>query len=105
MRSLNFVAVCPFVERRRQVAARADAELAVGGVQVRFDRRAGDEELLGDRRVRLPGGGETTDPQLRRGQLGRAAVRRRAGAAAGCAELRAGAGDERRGAAALSELK
>ena len=45
-------------ERALEVAPRADLELAVGGVQVRLDRRPGDEQCLSDLGVREAVGGD-----------------------------------------------
>ena len=72
-------------QRRAELGARRDAELAVGVAQVVLDGREGDDELLGDRAVHRAGGGERRDAALaarqRAGAVGQPAARPRAGRA------------------------
>src|ERR1700754_4632485 len=55
-------------QRLGQLAARADAELAVGVAEVDLDRLRGDEQLLGDVAVGAAVGGEAGDAPLAGGQ-------------------------------------
>src|SRR5918993_1967882 len=56
------------LQRGRQLAARADAELAVRVAEVHLDRLRRHVEDLGDLAVRLAGGGQVDDAALARGE-------------------------------------
>src|SRR5687768_13521278 len=94
-----------FCERRRQLVARADPELAVGGAEVLLDGLAAHVQRLGDVGVRASLRRQRGDPSLVGRERLDSAQLRPARSRAGDQQLGPGALGQRRGAAADREIE
>src|SRR5918996_6211416 len=92
-------------ERARQLAARADPELAVGAREVNLDGLGGHVEALGDVLVRVAPGGQLRNATLARGERLHPTERLRARPRPRGVELGAGALGERPGPASSGQLE